>query len=220
MSWAAIDEIPGLDVVSGTLFRANQGYSVDDRISCPLISVSGPIPHALPTRQLDVDDTYAADHIAALAAYDLVQIFTDGAQIGGGCGGGRFNCESAEVAASYVGVSVEFSPFDAGTELRDGLDGTLRPILAPGATGTPLTNGYLMRPTALEWNGQDPFNESNRTVWLPSEVIGIIGAVHFHHDMINAASYGVNLGSGVVALNVIDGSPREPGTAEPVICFV
>lgn len=220
MSWAAIDEIPGLAM--GTLFRANQSYSLDDRISCPGISVSGPVPHASPTRQLDVYDTYAADHVAALAAYELVQIFTDGAQIGGGCNGGYFNCASAEVAGYYSGVSVEFSPFGVDTEIRDGVFGTLRPTLYGASNVTPDSNGYLMRPTALEWDGQDPLNESNRTVWLPSEVIGILGAVHIHHDMINVAGYGVQLGSGVQGLNVIDGSPREPGTGteEPIICFV
>lgn len=218
MSWAAIDEIPGLANVPGTVLSATQEYSLDDRFSCPAID-SNPIPHALPERQLDVDDTYAADHVAALAAYDLVQIFTDGAQIGGGCSGGRFDCSSAVVAASYVGVSVEFSSFE-GNELRNGVNGTLRPTLVPGSNVTPNSNGYLMRPTALEWDGQDPLNESNRTVWLPSEVIGILGAAHFHHDMINVSSYDVHLGSGVRALNVISGSPHELGTAEPVICFV
>lgn len=216
MSWAAIDAIPGLERVSGTLLRATQSYGVDDRINCP--ARGGLIPHALPTRQLDVYDTYAADHVAALAAYDLVQVFTDGAQLGGGCGPGSYDCSSPELAGYYSGVSVELSPFGAGTEIRDGLNGTLRPTLR-ASNATPDSNGYLMRPTALEWDGQDPLNESNRTVWLPSEVIGIIGAWHIHHDMVNAGSYGVQLGSGVVAMNVISGSPRE-ATAEPVICFV
>lgn len=218
MSWAAIDAIPGLANVPGTVISATQEYSLDDRFSCPAINPD-PIPHALSTRELNVDDTYAADHVAELAAYDLVQIFTDGAQIGGGCSGGRFDCASAVVAASYVGVSVEFSSFE-GNELRNGVDGTPRPILYTGTNVTPDSNGYLLRPTALEWDGQDPLNESNRTVWLPSEVIGILGAVHIHHDMINVSGYDVHLGSGVRALNVISGSPREPGTAEPVICFV
>lgn len=221
MSWAPIDTIPGLANVSGSLSYATQLYSVDDEFICPAINPN-PIRHASPSRQLDVDDTYSADHIAALAAYELVQIFTDGAGAGGGCIGGRLDCSSAEIDASYVGVTVQLDPFGVDTEIRDGVDGTLRPTLYTGAgvNVTPDSDGYLMRPTALEWDGQDPLNESNRSVWLPSEVIGLIGAWHFHHDMINASGYACYLGSGVRALNVISGSPREPGTVGPVICFV
>lgn len=218
MSWS-VDPVAGL--TAGSFIRASNEYFLnDDVINCP--SRGGIRNRALSSRTLDVDDTYAADNIASIASYELVQIMTDGAQAGGGCGGGLFDCStppSGESVAYYDDVTVQWDPFGADTELRAEADGTLRPILYTGTNVTPDSNGYLMRPTALEWNGQNPANDANRTFWLPSEVIGILGTVHIHQHMVDAATYDCYLGSGIRPWNVISGTPRER-TEEPVICFV
>lgn len=205
----------GLARVTGADFYAEQSYLHSaTTMDCP--SLGGATPVALSAAQLDADDTYAADNVSALASYDLVQIYTSGAWHLGGCQGGWFNCSSPFVAAAYTGVTVELDPFGVDTELRSGADGTLRPILRSGGT-TPDSDGYFMRPTALEWPGQDLTDDANRTVWLPSEVIGLIGAVHFHHDMVDVSAWDVTLGCGVRALNIIGGGFA---VAQPVICFV
>lgn len=227
MSWDA-------SIVAG-LSEVSSAYTYDgylhhyflnsDTIFCP--SRGGTRSHALSGREVSADNTYAADSLPARSSYDLVQVFTDGAQAGGGCGGGLFDCThppSGETSAYFDVVTVEWDPFGSDTELRAPADGSLRPILLPegGPPGnsTPDSVGFLMRPTALEWDDQDPTNDANRTFWLPSELIGVLGAVHYYHHMVDAATYDFFLGSGVRAWNVLSGEPHEPGTEQPVICFI
>lgn len=37
----------------------------------------------------------------------------------------------------------------------------------------PLFAGYLLRPTALTWTGQDPANDGNRAVWQPADLSSV-----------------------------------------------
>lgn len=200
-----------------------QRYNENNLISCTCFGSTRDYPLA-DGRTLSVSDSYAADHVVDLAAYDLVQIYTSGAWHGGGVSGGFHTCVEvcsghATYEASYTDVSVAIDGI--ATELRSLVDGTLRPFLHPfpSAHVTPDTDGVFMRPTALWWDGQDPTNDANRSVWRPSELIGVIGAVHINHTMAETAGYDVYLGCGVRPLNVIYGGPST--TPEEVeICFV
>lgn len=163
-------------------------------------------------------DTYAADHVGELSGYDFVQVFTTGRVHGGGCSGGWFPLICERVTAYYGSVDVDVDGLPT-TELRDPTTGDLRPILHPDPSTAPYTDGFFMRSTAHTWAGQDPANDANRSLWLPSEVIGVLGTVYITENMFDVSMFDVHLGCGVIGFNIDDGS-TPPETDQPVICFV
>ena len=227
MAW---NELPaGLEVVSGAGFSGTTSYQqAQEMMFCPGDPPWTPdatIP-VISGAALTASDSHAADNVSALASYELLQVYSVGGG-GGGCSGGWRDCEAYRRGdPGFPGyfTSVSVSGGQSG-EIRSTDDGTLRPILNPAqANWTPLIGGLFMRPTPLEWDGQDPTNGANRSVWLPSEVIGVLGAVQAQFSMADTSGYDISVGSAVRALNVISGVPREPGSVtsvdEPVICFV
>lgn len=212
----------GLALVSGGLRASDSRYFYPGTtIHCPTGGPHGTdIQEIVEALSLEADSTYAADHIAELASYDLVQIFTQGGSSGGSFGGwwdcGDF-ASNPDKSSFFTAVSITGGP---SSELRDFSDGSLRPVLNPTqANWTPLQDGLWMRPTPLAWAGQDPDNEANRSMWLPSEAMALLGTMHASYSMAEVSGYDLNFGSGVAAWNVIDGAPYEP-TGEVVICFV